>query len=434
MISGLLFGCAPAWYASRVDPGDVLKEGGRAGTSASRHRVRRFLIIGEFALALSLLPGAGLALHSFWNLTQVDLGVNTDHLLVFDLQQPDRRFEDSDQIGAYYRQILERIHATPGVSSAAVVTGTPLLGTSDGMPFSIAGQPVKDAGQRDTAPFQSITPEYFKTFGIKIMKGRAFTDQDSATSRRVAVVNQQFVKQYFKDQDPIGHLLAIGQIIPGVPKLEPSIEWEIIGVFHNVRSFGPRNEVPEIDVPFSQSLLPSVTIGVRTTMNPEALARTMTSTVHAIDSDIALARLRTMEVLKDTLFVSDRFILLLYGGFALVALVLAAVGIYGVIAFGVSQRTHEIGLRMALGARGTNVERLILKEGLVLALIGLGVGAIGAFFIGKAMESTLYGVQGTDPLVLTSVAILLVVTALLACYLPARRAAAIDPMQALRAD
>ena len=434
MISGVLFGCAPAWYASRVDPGDALKEGGRSGTSASRHRVRRLLIVGEFALALSLLSGAGLALHSFWNLTRVDLGVNTDHVLVFDLQQPDRRFKDPSQIDAYYRQILEKIHATPGVSSAAVVTGTPLLGTSDGMPFSIAGQPVKEAGQRDAAPFQSVTPEYFKTFGIKIMRGRAFTDQDSAASPRVAVVNQQFVKQYLKNENPIGQRLVIEQIIPGLPKLGPAVEWEIVGVFHNVRSFGPRNEVPEIDVPFSQSLLPSVTIGVRTTMNPEALARTMASTVHAIDPDIALAQVRSMEVLKDTLFVGDRFVLLLYGSFALLALVLAAVGIYGVIAFGVSQRTHEIGLRIALGARGKDVTRLILGEGSVLALIGLGVGAIGAYFIGKAMQSTLYGVQGTDLLVMTSVAILLFVTALLASYLPAHRAAAIDPMQALRVD
>ena len=434
MISGLLFGCAPAWYASRVDPGDALKEGGRAGTSASGHRVRRGLIIGEFALALSLLSGAGLALHSFWNLTRVDLGVNTDHVLVFDLQQPDRRFKDPSQIDAYYRQILERIHATPGVSSAAVVTGTPLLGTSDGMPFSIAGQPVKEAAQRDSAPFQSVTPEYFRTFGIKIMSGRAFTVQDTAGSTRVAVVNQEFVKQYFKNENPIGQRLSIEQIIPGLPQLGPAVEWQIVGVFHNVRSFGPRNEVPEIDVPFSQSLLPSVTIGVRTTANPDALARTMMSTVHAIDPDIALARVRSMEVLKDTLFVSDRFVLLLYGSFALLALVLAAIGIYGVIAFGVSQRTHEIGLRIALGARGINVTRLILSEGLVLASIGLGVGAIGAYFIGKAMQSTLYGLQGPDLPVMILMATVLLVTATLACYLPARRAAAIDPIQALRLD
>jgi putative ABC transport system permease protein len=434
MISGLLFGCAPAWYASRVDPGDALKEGGRAGTSASGHRVRRVLIIGEFALALSLLSGAGLALHSFWNLTRVDLGVRIDHVLVFDLQQPDRRFKDPSQIDAYYRQILERIKAAPGVSSAAIVTGTPLLGTSDGMPFSIAGQPVKDAGQRDSAPFQSVTPEYFRTFGIKIMSGRGFTGQDLASSTRVALVNQAFVKQYCKNRNPIGQRLSIEQIIPGLPKLGPAVDWEIVGVFHNVRSFGPRNEVPEIDVPFSQSLLPSVTIGVRTTANPEALARTMMSTVHAIDPDIALAHVRSMEALKDTLFVSDRFVLLLYGGFAFLALVLAAIGIYGVIAFGVSQRTHEIGLRIALGARGTNVTRLILSEGLVLAAIGLGFGTFGAYFVGSTMQSTLYGLEGFDLPVMVSVAVVLIVTAILACYLPARRAAAIDPMRALRVD
>jgi putative ABC transport system permease protein len=209
------------------------------------------------------------------------------------------------------------------------VTGTPRLGTSDGMPFSIDGQPVKDAGQRDSARFQSVTPEYFKTFGIKIMSRRAFTGQDSAASTPVAVVNQEFVKQYFKKENPVGRRLVIEQNIPGLPKLGPAVEWEIIGVFHNVRSFGPRNEVPEIDVPFLQSLLPSVTIGVRTTTNPEALVRTMTSTIDAIDLDIALAQVRSMEFLKDTLFVGDRFVLLLYGSFALLALALAAVGYMG---------------------------------------------------------------------------------------------------------
>ena len=434
MLSGLLFGCAPAWYASRVDPGESLKDGGRAGTGRARNRLRRGLVVGELALALTLLSGAGLAFHSFWNLTRVDLGVRTDHVLMFNLQQPDRRFTEPAQIDAYYRQILDRIRATSGVSSAAVVTGTPLLGTSDGMPFSIVGRPVVDFAQRPGSPFQSVTPEYFKTFGIQMLQGRVFTDQDTASSVRVAMVNKQFVEQYLKGLNPLGQRLSIEQIIPGLPKLGPAVEWQIVGVFHNVRSFGLRNEYPEIDVPFSQSLLPSVTIGIRTGTNPAALTTAIAATVHSIDPDVALAQVSTMEVVKDRLFVGDRFTMLLYGSFALLALVLAAVGIYGVIAFGVSQRTHEIGLRMALGAGRTNVTGLIVREGSVLALIGLALGIGGAVFVGRTMHSTLYGVQSTDFFVIVSVGAILFATALLASYLPARRAAAIDPMKALRTE
>lgn len=434
ILSGLLFGCAPAWYAARVDPGESLKDGGRAGTGAARSKLRRALVVGEFALALTLLSCAGLAFHSFWNLTRVDLGVKTDHVLMFNLQQPDRRFTDPSQMDVYYRQILSRIHAIPGVSAAAVVTGTPLLGTSDGMPFSVVGKPVADFSQRPGAPFQSVTPEYFKTFGIQVLQGRAFTDQDTAASVHVAMVNKQFVEQYLKGVNPVGQRLAIEQIIPGLPKLGPLVEWQIVGVFHNVRSFGVLNEYPEIDVPFSQSLLPSVTIGIRTLEDPAALTSAVAATVHSIDPDVALAQVSTLEMVKDKLFIGDRFTMLLYGSFALLALALAAVGIYGVIAFAVSQRTHEIGLRIALGAGRSNVTGLILREGSVLALIGLGLGCAGAVFVGRVMNSTLYGVQSTDLLVIASVGTLLFTTALLASYLPARRAASIDPMEALRTE
>jgi putative ABC transport system permease protein len=434
ILSGILFGCAPAWYATRVDPNDSLKEGGRAGTGAGRHGLRRALVVGEFALALTLLSGAGLAFHSFWNLTRVDLGVRTDHVLMFNLQQPDQRFVDPSQIDAYYRRMLDQIHALPGVSSVAVVTGTPLLGTSDGMPFSVVGRPVVDFSQRPGSPFQSVTAEYFKTFGIQVLQGRVFTNEDTATSPRVAMVNQQFVKQYLKGLDPLKQRLAIEQIIPGVPKLGPLVEWQIVGVFHDVKSFGVRNEVPEIDVPFSQSLLPSVTIGIRTATNPAALTETIEATVHSLDPDVALASFSTMAVVKDKLFIGDRFTMLLYGSFAVLALVLAAVGIYGVIAFVVSQRTHEIGLRIALGAGRGNVTGLIVKEGSVLGLFGLLAGVVGAAFVGRAMQSTLYAVQAFDFTVVGAVGAILFVTAMAASYLPARRAASIDPVKALRME
>ncbi|MGA9672357.1 MAG: ABC transporter permease [Terracidiphilus sp.] len=432
MLCGLLFGCAPAWYASCVDPAEAIKEGGRSGGSPAHNKLRRVLVIGEFALALSLLAGAGLALHSFWNLAHVDLGLRTDHVLKFDLAQADERFKDPAQIDTYYRQVLGRIQALPGVSSAAVVTGTPLRGTSDGMPFSVVGQPVVDFAQRPGSPFQSVTADYFNTFGIRIIQGRSFTDQDTATSVRVAVVNQEFVSHYLKGMDPLRQRLAIEQIIPGLPKLGPLVEWQIVGVFHNVRSFGLRQDQPEIDVPFSQSLLPSVTIGVRTANDPAAMTRSVSDAVHSVDPQIALAQTQTMDEVKDRLLVGDRFTLFMYGGFAVLALLLAAIGIYGVMAFTVSQRTQEIGLRIALGASRANVIGLIVREGSLLALIGLALGIGGAVMVGRAMQSTLYGVQALDITVIASVTAVLFATALLASYLPARRAAAVDPMQALR--
>jgi putative ABC transport system permease protein len=434
MLSGLLFGCAPAWYASRVDPGESLKDGGRSGAGSSHNKLRRALVVSEFALALALLAGAGLAMRSFWNLTRVDLGVRTDHVLKFELDQGDGRFKDPTQIDNYYRQILNRIQAVPGVSAAAAVTGSPLLGTSNGMPFSVVGGPVVDFAQRPAAPFQSVTADYFKTFGIRVVRGRTFNDQDTATSVRVAMVNEDFVRQYLKGLDPLRQQLSIEQIIPGLPKLGPLVEWQIVGVFHNVRSFGLRQEYPEVDVPFAQSLLPSVTIGVRSAEDPAAMAKTVAEAVHSVDPQIALAYLSTMDEVKDKLLAGDRFTLLLYGCFAVLALMLASIGIYGVMAFIVSQRTQEIGLRIALGASRSNVTSLIVKQGTILALIGLGFGLGGAVLVDRAMQRTLFGVAALDSFVIASVAAILLATAMLACYLPARRAAGIDPMQALRTE
>jgi putative ABC transport system permease protein len=381
-----------------------------------------------------LLAGAGLAMRSFWNLTRVDLGVRTDHVLKFELDQADGRFKDPTQIDSYYRQILNRIQAVPGVSAAAAVTGSPLLGTSNGMPFSVVGGPVVDFAQRPAAPFQSVTADYFKTFGIRVVRGRTFNDQDTATSVRVAMVNEDFVRQYLKGLDPLRQRLSIEQIIPGLPKLGPLVEWQIVGVFHNVRSFGLRQEYPEVDVPFAQSLLPSVTVGVRSAEDPAAMAKTVAEAVHSVDPQIALADLSTMDEVKDKLLAGDRFTLLLYGCFAVLALMLASIGIYGVMAFIVSQRTQEIGLRIALGASRSNVTSLIVRQGTILALTGLGLGLGGAVLVDRAMQRTLFGVAALDPFVIASVAAILLATAVLACYLPARRAAGIDPMKALRTE
>lgn len=434
-LAGLLFGCAPAWYASRTDPQDALKDGGRSTSGAKSNKLRRLLIVAEFSLALSLLAGAGLAIHSFWNLTHVDLGVQTDHVLTFQLNQPQRRFASPSEMNTYNDQVLAAVRAVPGVSSAATVTGLPLRYTSDGMTFSLVGGPeYSDPSKRPGTDFQSVSPDYFKTFGIDVIQGRAFNSQDTPTSVRVAMVNQEFVRRYLKGLDPLQQRIAMEEIIPGSPQVGPIVEWQIVGVFHNVRNGTFREDYPEMDVPFTQSLQPSVNIGVRTARDPGAMARSVATAVHSVDPQVAVAHVRTMDQVKSESLAEDRFTMLLFAAFAVVALLLAAVGIYALMAFAVSQRTQEIGLRLALGSGKGRVISLILRDASVLAITGLILGLAGAAIIGRIMRSTLYEVGAMDLWVLLSVAIVLLLTALVASYLPARRAASIDPMQALRTE
>lgn len=434
--SGLVFGCAPAWYASRVDPGESLKDGGgRSSRGVSSHKLRRTLITAEFALALSLLAGAGLAIHSFWNLTRVDVGMRTDHVLVFALDQPDGRFQSPEQMNSYNQQVLAALRSVPGVLSVATVTGRPLQNTSDGMPFAVVGGPnYADSSQRPGAGFQSVSPDYYKTFGIQVVRGRSFNDQDRASSPRVAMVNEELVRRYLKGMDPLQQRLSIEQIIPGLPRLGPAVEWQIVGVFHDVRYGDFRDSFPEVDVPFAQSLSPSVNIGVRTTADPEAMSKTIAAAVHNVDPQVALAHVRTLDQVKEDALGEDRYTTVLFVCFALVALLLAAIGIYGLMAFSVFQRTGELGVRLALGASRGNVIGLILKEAALLTVIGLAIGLLGSAFVGQAMRSTLYGVASMDFFVIAAIGVILFGTALFASYWPARRAAMTDPVQALRVD
>jgi len=434
-IAGLLFGCAPAWAAARTDPAESLKEGGRAGTRGGSHKLRRVLIVGEFALALSLLAGAGLAIHSVWNLTRVDLGVRTDHVLTFGLSQPQGKFGSPEAMESYYRQLLGAVQSVAGVSQATVVTGLPLVYYSDGMPFSVVGGPeYADPSQRPDAGFQSVTPDYFKTFGIRLVSGREFNEQDTASSVRVAIVNEDFARRYLSGSDPLKRRVIVEQIIPGLPKLGPEVEWQIVGIIHNVRYGGFREDDPEIDVPFSQSLLPNVNVGVRTVEDPGSMAKTITAAVHSVDPQVALAHVQTMDQVRRDSLAEDRFTMVLFASFAAIAVLLAAVGIYGVMAFAVSQRTREMGVRIALGASRGNVIRLIVREGSMLAGVGLVLGLGGAILVGRTMQSTLYGVKAIDLAVFGSISGVLLITGLVASYLPARRAASIDPVLALRSE
>ena len=266
------------------------------------------------------------------------------------------------------------------------------------------------------------------------MKGRAFTEQDNATSTKVAMVNEDFVRHFLKGADPLRQRLVMQQFIPGITKLGPAVEWHIVGVYHTVRSFGPRRDDAEIDIPFWQIPWDSASIAVRTAEDPASMTKSIAAAVHAVDPQMALTEVRTMDEVRDEMFANDRFAMLLFICFAMVALLLASVGIYGVMAFSVAQRSQEMAIRVSLGATRSRVVTLILKEGLTLCFVGSVLGLIGAYLTGRAMQSMLYGVGTMDFSVFGAAAFLLLIAALLACLVPARRAASTDPIQALRAE
>jgi len=434
-LAGLLAGSAPAWYASRVDPAETLKEGGRSGTGASKHLLRRILVIGEFALALTLLAGAGLTIHSFWNLAHVDLGLKTDHVLTFYLRVPESRSKDPNQMTAYYRDMLAHIAAVPGVTHATAMTGFPIYGGGFGMPFMLEGGPTyANPSQRPATGFGMVTPDYFQTFGIQMISGHAFTDQDTAATVKVAMVNQDFVNKYLKGKDPLQQRVQVEQLIPGVTKLGPYVTWQIIGTYHNVHTADQREENPQMLIPFWQIPWTQAGFGVRTQENPASMVKSISAAVHAVDPAVALAEPKTLAQAVDESMANPRFTLILFTSFAVVALFLAALGIYGVMAFSVAQRAHEIALRMALGSTRTRVVALVIREGVLMSAIGLALGLIGAYFVGRAMQSLLFGVHPLDFSAFGFVGAVLLATAVAACFLPARRAASVEPMRVLRTE
>jgi putative ABC transport system permease protein len=433
-VCGILFGCLPAWQAMRSNMNETIKEGARS-VAGGRHRLRRALVVAEFALALTLLAGGGLAIHSLVKLANVDLGFRRDHLLTFSLPVPEGALKGNEAVNAFYRQLLERISALPGVTSASVSTGMPVYGTGFGMPFYFAGKPVDDPSKRPGVGFNMVSPDYYRTFGIRMTRGRAFTDHDREGTQRVAIVNDIFVKRYLSGIDPLTQRIMVEQLIPGVTKLGPPLEWQIVGVYSSVRNGGPKDDgFPEIDVPFWQSPWPGVSVAVRTARDPAGAHQSLAAVIRSLDADLPMADVKTMDQVVEESLAGDRFSTTLLAAFAAVALLLAAVGIYGVMSFVVAQRTHEIGLRMALGAGRGRVIWQVLREGLGSALGGILLGSAGAYLVGRAMQGMVYGVGAIDPLAFSLVALALFTSALLACLVPARRAVSVDPMIALRAE
>jgi len=434
VLSGVLFGLAPAWQAARTDANPILKETGRA-VGDGRHVLRSTLVVAEFALALTLLTGGGLTIQSLITIARTDLGFRSDGLFTFYLPVEDDRLKDANAVDTFYRQFAERVSAVPSVTSVSYSSGMPAGGAWNAVPFTIAGRAVGDRSQRPSARFNQVSPAYFETLGIRIARGRAFTDADRIGMVAVAIVNETFVKRYFPDVDPLTQRVVVDQFNPGVTNLGLGIERQIVGVSSDIRNLGPASEsLPEIHVPFAQSTWARNWIAVRTAGDPLAVHQPIAAVVHSIDPDLPMVEVRTMDQLVANTTLGARFTTILFGAFAFVALLLAALGIYGVMAFAVAQRTHEIGLRIALGAARGRVVQQVLRDGMRTALLGTLIGSVGAYFVARSMRGMVPGVAPGDPTAFIVVVATLIGAALIACLVPASRAASVDPMTALRQE
>jgi putative ABC transport system permease protein len=444
LIAGIGAGCAPSWRGARVNESETLKQASRFAGRV-RTPLQAALVISEVALALILLSGAGMALHSFWNLTHIDVGFRADHVLTAQLRPRGnglhgnmRVFPSPDHVVVQQHEMLQRVRAIPGVLDAALATTMPMHGYYP-HPFAVAGQAV-DSAHPPLADLEAVTPSYFNTLGIQLIRGRFIDDRDDLHSPQVAMVNETFVRRYLHKDDPLTQRLLprfFSGSDDGKTKSPPQPEYQIVGVFHDV--VGDEHLIgaiqPEIYISQWQIAGPYVHIAVRTLMNdPEVIANPLQQVIASVDARVAIDHVETMNDVVGSQTSSDRFEMLLFAGFAFVALLLAAVGIYGVMAFAVAQRTHEMGVRMALGARRADVVALMVRGGMRRAVLGIGVGLAGAYCLGRVMHASLYGVASADVVSLVAVAALLLTVAALACWIPARRAARVDPMQALRAE
>lgn len=428
LATGLIFGLAPALQASRPDLNESLKEGGR-GTTAGAHgrRVRSVLVVSEIALSLVLLVGAGLMIKSFMRLQDVDLGFNPDRLLTAQVQLSGSKYGEGQQRAAFFQQLIERIQASPGVQSVGAISSIFLSNTPNSGNFTIEGRPPFPTSEQVEATADSITPEYFQTMGTPIMAGRAFTDADGPDAPEVVIINETFARRFWPDEDPLGKRWKFG----GPGSQGPWIT--IVGIVADSRRTG-FDAQPRCEAFFPNAQGPSgaLTVVVRTANDPLQLAPTLRANVHSIDPDLPVHNIKTMDELLGSMMSQRRLNMLLFGILAGVALVLAAVGIYGVIAYSVTERTHEIGIRIALGAPSTEILKLVMGQAMLLAAGGVVLGLLAAFALTRVMSRLLYGVSATDATTFVVIAVLLPSVGLLASYIPARRAMKVDPMVALR--
>lgn len=424
IITGLVFGLLPAVQSSRADLNEALKDGGRT-TSESRRAPRNLLVVSEVALALVLLVGSGLLLKSFLLLQQVEPGFDTSNLLTFTLSLPESRYPQAAEKSEMFRQSLERIDSLPGVVSCGAVLNMPLGGDNITLTLRLEGEPAPPPGKEHSVGFQVASAGYFETMRIPVLRGREFSAADTKEAQGAVIINETTARRHWAGEDPVGKRIKIGGID------EPWLT--IVGVVGDVKHGGLNTEPrAEAYISYMQEPFSFMDIAVRTESDPLALVAAVRSELAQIDPNQPIANIRTVDDMLAGSTSRPRFTSVLVGIFAALALALAAIGIYGVISYSVSQRAHEIGIRMALGATRRDVFELVIGQGLALALAGIAIGLVASLALTRFLSSQLYGISATDPATYLTVSVLLAVIALIACYTPARRATKVDPIVALR--
>jgi putative ABC transport system permease protein len=430
LLTGVIFGPAPALQAAKTELTETLKEGGRSGEGARGARLRSALMIAEVAIALVLMAGAGLLLNSFWRLLQVNTGFDPRQTLTFRLNLPDSKYSGPQSV-AFFERLQARLQNLPGVRGASVTFGLPFGKSRIGTELDIEGLPVA-RGDRPQIECQSVLPDYFRTLGIRLIKGRDFNARDDLKARRVAIINETLARRFFPNEDPIGKRIRPDiSAEPGDPPIR-----EIIGVVSDVRNRSLTADVPfEVYMPYTQfPISTGMWIALRTDADPRSLISAARAEVQALDKELPVFEVKTLEQYFSGEVGRPRFNALLLLFFAGVALLLTAVGLYGVISYSVTQRTREIGVRMALGAQTNDVLRLVVKQGMTLTLIGSVIGLGGALALTRLLKTLLFGVGAADPPTFSIIVLLLITVAFVACWLPARRATKVDPMVVLRSE
>jgi len=429
VLTGILFGLVPALQASRGNVYDTLKDGGRSGQGGARGRLRSSLIVAEMALALMLLVGAGLLMRSFWQLQQVSPGFQPQGVLSLMVSLPGHKYKEPPQRVNFFDQLLPQLKALPGVQSVGASSVIPMSGTNSSGSFQIEGRQIPQGQSSPHGDRWQAAGDYFETMKIPLVRGRYFTAQDTPNSLGVAIIDETMARKYWPNEDPLGKRISFERDDQGQPRWR-----EIVGLVGHAKHRNLEGEsrvqyyIPYVQRPNSTSMF----LVLRTTGDPTSVAGTVRNAVRNLDKELPIFRVTTMEQLVADSMAQRRFTLWLLGIFAVTALLLAAVGLYGVLAYSVSQRSHEIGIRMALGAQGSDVQKLVVGQGMKLVLLGTGIGLVGAFALMRLMASLLFGVGAADPVTYVAITSLLAGVALLACWIPARRATKVDPMIALR--
>ena len=431
VLTGLVFGLIPAFQSTRSGVAGTLKEGGRGAiTSRGGARLRGVLVVAEMALAVMLLAGAGLLIRSFTKLAAVDPGFRVEDALTFEISLPDARYGEEAQQIAFFDQVMPKLRALPGVQDAGAVISLPLSGTSIVLTFEIAGRPPVAPSQQPAMQVRVATADYFKTIGIPLKRGRLFNDLDRAGSPRVVLLTEAAARRYFPGEEPIGQKITLGW---GRGPNQPNAGGEVVGIIGDVKDAGlDEADPPQIYLPYQQWPVQGMSFVLKTAVPPGNVADSARRAVYSVDPNMPVANVRTLQQIVSRSISQPKFYMTLLAIFAAVALVLAAIGIFGVLSYAVAQRTREIGIRMALGAQGRSVLNLIVRQAMLLAAGGVVLGVGAAYFLSSTLSSLLFSTTPTDPLTFGTVASVLLGVALLASYIPARRATRVDPIVALR--